>query len=294
MSSRNPVGWSFFKRTRYRRSLQWQKLVRQRENRARPPLSPVPAAVEKRKILARSSTATGPKFFLFFVIYHLFFLSLFFSWLFNYLADAAPNWAQHGPPRQLSPETATSAVASEAKVHQRIGTTVRYYINRLTNPRLQTVAVTFLQLKSEKRKKKGASIGPGWYLDISQISVAGLACPLIAPATRQQGENRCREKANGQVLYQITNGWPWGCISCPAAMNIDLLLIELIPFLHNWIESYRRRWKYIVRSSPTDARLFAPLADQSETDVCGGKRRREFVSYKTAVYHFDSRTAEKE
>ena len=154
VSSRNPVGWSFFKRTRYRRSLQWQKLVRQRENRARPPLSPVPAAVEKRKILARSSTATGPKFFLFFVIYHLFFLSLFFSWLFNYLADAAPNWAQHGPPRQLSPETATSAVASEAKVHQRIGTTVRYYINRLTNPRLQTVAVTFLQLKSEKRKKK--------------------------------------------------------------------------------------------------------------------------------------------
>ena len=57
-------------------------------------------------------------------------------------------------------------------------------------------------------------------------------------------------------------------------MNIDLLLIELIPFLHNWIESYRRRWKYIVRSSPTDARLFAPLADQSETDVCGGEKKK--------------------
>lgn len=165
-----------------------------------------PPLLRKEKYWLVAAPQRVRNFFYFSLFIISFFLFLFFSWLFNYLADAAPNWAQHGPPRQLSPETATSAVASEAKVHQRIGTTVRYYINRLTNPRLQTVAVTFLQLKSEKREKKGASIGPGWYLDISQISVAGLACPLIAPATRQQGENRCREKANGQVLYQITNG----------------------------------------------------------------------------------------
>ena len=113
-----------------------------------------PPLLRKEKYWLVAAPQRVRNFFYFSLFIISFFLSLFFSWLFNYLADAAPNWAQHGPPRQLSPETATSAVASEAKVHQRIGTTVRYYINRLTNPRLQTVAVTFLQLKSEKRKKK--------------------------------------------------------------------------------------------------------------------------------------------